>query len=308
MEDRIPGYVIDSKIGEGGMGRIYRAHQEGTGRQVAIKVMAPDQWAVRENRGRFLRESILLSTLRHPNICQLVDSGETEAGRYFFATELLTGETLQQRLFREDLALEKSLDIGIQVARGLEAAHRQGVYHRDVKPANLMLTSGRQVKILDFGLAKLEFAAGVSLRGEVLGTPVYAAPEQLRGEECDFRVDLWGLGVVLYEMISGIVPFPGPDTRSIGKAVLTKKPVGLRKWHPEAPEALERTVHRALAKDREARHGSAEELAEELSEISRWIESGPEDGPPPDLDEGRSERPAGADAPGWIARVRRWLG
>ena len=178
-----------------------------------------------------------------------------------------------------------------------------------MKPANLMIARDGKVKIVDFGLARFDVAAGVSMAGEVLGTPVYASPEQLRAEEVDGRSDLWALGVVLYEMVAGIVPFPGPDARSIGMAVLTKEPAALRDWCPEAPPELASTIGKALAKDREERYDSAETLASDLLEVRRILNT---DQKAPTVEEAEEEVPARSAEElvhgGILSRFRRWLG
>jgi len=266
-DDRIPGYEILEKIGEGAMGLVYRARQQRTGDLVAIKLLPRFLWETTTGKGRFLREAILLSTLRHPNICQLVDSGDTDDGRFFFATELLLGPTLEQRMIREEFSLQKAVSIAMQVAAGLEMAHDVGVIHRDIKPANLIVLSDGTVKILDFGLARLEAAADLSVAGEVMGTATYASPEQLRGESCDAKCDIWAVGVILYEMVAGLVPFPGGNDAEVARAVMHKEPERLDSRRPDAPEALQAIVSTALAKESSDRQESAGQLRGQLEEV-----------------------------------------
>ncbi len=270
-EEHIPGYTVLGKLAEGGMGAVFEARREATGERVAIKLMAPRQWERPELRGGFLREAILLSTLRHPNLCRLVESGECASGRLFVATELMTGQTLERRLVRGGLPVGRALSIATQVAAGLAAVHEAGIVHRDVKPGNVMVLPDGSIKVLDFGLAHLAAALAAAPGETVVGTPHYAAPEQLRGEPTDARADLWSLGVVLYQTLTGDVPYPGAGPREVLAAVEGGAPRPLDAVCPEAPAALQSILDRALARDPEARWPTAEAMRQALEEARRGL-------------------------------------
>ncbi|HYX25261.1 MAG TPA: protein kinase [Thermoanaerobaculia bacterium] len=242
-------YRVLELLGGGGMGVVYKAEDLRLNRTVALKFLPPELTRDPEAKARFLQEARSASVLDHPNICTIHEVGETDEGRLYLAMPAYDGETLRKRIERGPLAVDEATDIAQQIARGLAKAHRHGIVHRDVKPANLMVTSDGVVKILDFGLAKLAGSAAITRTGSSVGTPAYMSPEQARGEEVDHRADLWSLGVVLYEMVAGRRPFRGEHEQAVLFSLLNERPRPLHELRPEAPPELERIVDGLLAKD-----------------------------------------------------------
>ncbi len=242
-------YQVIRRVGGGGMGIVYEAFDTRLQREVALKLL-PREWsrdpAARE---RLVREARAASALDHPNICAVHDVGETEGGRMFIVMAYYEGETLERKLEQGSLTVEQALDFALQVARGLERAHEVGITHRDVKPANVMVTRHGEAKILDFGIAKIAGDAGLTHTGVSPGTPAYMSPEQASGDAVDHRTDVWALGVMLYEMIAGRRPFRADNAAGMIHAILHRQPEPLARWREGVPEALERTLERALAKD-----------------------------------------------------------
>ena len=263
----ISHYVVREHIGGGGMGVVYKAEDTKLERTVALKFLPPELTRDPVAKARFLQEARAASALEHTNICTIHEVDETEDGQLYLAMPAYDGETLKKKVEHGPLPLDEALDYAIQAGQGLAKAHRQGIVHRDIKPANLIVTGDGIVKILDFGLAKLAGAAGLTRAGFCLGTPSYMSPEQARGE-VDQRTDLWSLGVVLYEMITGRPPFRADTDQGIIYALLTEEPEPLRKLRPEAPPELERIVKRMLAKDPADRYGSLDEVLNDLRAVS----------------------------------------
>jgi dienelactone hydrolase len=271
-------FEILDKLGEGGMGVLYRARDSRLGRTVAIKLLRPAVVADPERTRRFVLEARAVSALNHPNIVTIHDIGEDPARGTWIAMECLDGESLRLRLERGRLAVPEALRIAIDVARGLAAAHAAGIVHRDVKPANVMITRSGIVKVLDFGVAKLvgpEGSAADSLAptlsspaatrlGVVLGTPAYMSPEQAEGRPVDPRSDVFSFGALLYEMLTGRRPFDGASELSLLSSILRETPPRVRSLAPEADPRLESLVERCLAKDRDARYPSAQALLPDL--------------------------------------------
>ena len=256
-------YEILRKIGGGGMGVVYSARDTKLGRLVALKFLPP-QWSHDEGaKQRFIREAQAASATDHRNICTIHDIGSTGDGRLFIVMAQYEGQTLKQKLEAGPLEIETAIEIAAQVAEGLTKAHAQGVVHRDIKPGNLIITD-EAVKILDFGLAKFATALQLTIEGSTLGTAAYMSPEQVRGEEADARSDLWSLGVVLYEMLAGRVPFHGAYAEAVAYAIRNETPASLRSQRPVVPEALEQLVFRALHKEPSVRYQSARDLARAL--------------------------------------------
>ncbi len=264
---RIGHYRLLEPLGGGGMGVVYRAEDTHLGRTVALKLLPPELVRDPVAKARFFQEARAASALEHPNVCTVYDAGEADDGRLWLAMPCYDGETLRSRLERGPLPVDEAVDVARQVARGLAKAHKQGIVHRDVKPANLMLTSDGVMKILDFGIAKLAGEVGLTRTGVAVGTPSYMSPEQAFGREVDHRTDLWALGVVLYEMLAGRRPFPGEHAAAVIEGILHREPEPLTKSRPEVPPEVEEIVRRLLAKDSAGRYASAEEVAGDLRSL-----------------------------------------
>ncbi|HKV09793.1 MAG TPA: protein kinase [Thermoanaerobaculia bacterium] len=242
-------YRILELIGGGGMGIVYKAEDLRLARVVALKFLPPELTRDPEAKARFLQEARAASALDHPNICTVHEVGETDEGRLYLSMPCYDGETLRRRIERGPLSIDEATDVAQQIAKGLAKAHRGGIVHRDIKPANLVITSDGVVKILDFGLAKLAGAVAITRTGSSVGTPAYMSPEQARGEDVDHRTDLWSLGVVLYEMVTGKRPFRGEHEQAVLYSILNEKPKTLTEIRTDVPVELEKIVDGLLAKN-----------------------------------------------------------
>jgi eukaryotic-like serine/threonine-protein kinase len=268
-------YEIRSKIGSGGMGEVYAAFDAELGRSVAVKIL-PAEFSADENRkNRFRQEARAASALNHPNIITIYEIGENEHGA-FLVTELIDGGTLREVLKKEKPSLARILKIAEQVANALVAAHSARIIHRDIKPENIMIRRDGYVKILDFGLAKPTVREdddqAKTVPGVVMGSVRYMSPEQARGVSVDERTDIWSLGVVLYEMVTGKAPFSGETTSDTIAAVIYKEPPPVSSLAPEAPAELQRIIRKALQKDREERYQHIKDFALDLKELLYEIE------------------------------------
>ncbi len=277
-------YRILGKLGGGGMGVVYEAEDLKLGRHVALKFIPENLAGDPKSLERFEREARAASQLNHPNICT-IHGIEDNNGHPFIVMEKLEGESLKQCISGHAMDTEKVLDISIQVADALTASHAKGIVHRDIKPANIFLTPGGQVKVLDFGLAKLVHNVGtdsdgvaaensLTAMGVIPGTAVYMSPEQARSEEIDFRSDLFSFGVVMYEMSTGKKPFTGKNSLMTLDAVLHDRPVPPGELNPKVPVELEGIIGKAMEKDRKDRYQSATQMKADLQQLKRETESG----------------------------------
>jgi len=310
-------YRIDARLGDGGMGAVYRAHQLRAGRDVAIKVLHPALSAERGTLERFENEARVIANLRHPNTLKLIDVGRLPDGRVFFVSELVEGETVAELLARGE-PLARTVEILRQVAEALAEAHGRGIVHRDLKPSNIMVErvgTKDVAKVLDFGIAKLADRPGITATGAIFGTPAYMSPEQARGDPIDHRTDIYSLGVLLYRVAAGRMPFGAKSSGALLVKHMTEEPPPPSEVGADVPPALEDLILHMLEKDPADRPESIEEVAIQLArpdllEISSSLDILPGSGPestrasPPDGASGpapASSAPAGSPPPAHFA-------
>src|SRR5215471_2981876 len=279
-------YKIHSLLGRGGMAEVYLAQDRRLGRKVALKLLPLDFTKDKQRLRRFRQEARAASALNHPNIITIYEIGQFNE-QYFIATEFIEGETLRNRLKREKLGMYDALDLSVQAASALAAAHSAGIVHRDIKPENIMLRPDGYVKVLDFGLAKLTERRALGIEHEesatemvntapglLMGTANYMSPEQARGVAIDARSDVFSLGVVIYETLTGHAPFEGNTPSDLIAAILKVDPPPLTKYLERIPSGLQQTVDRALCKDKEQRYESMSDLLGDLKTLKRELELG----------------------------------
>jgi len=280
----ISHYKVLSLVGSGGMGEVYLAEDTGLGRRVALKLLPEDLARDGQRVNRLQQEARAISNLNHPNILTIHEIGQVDS-RHFIATEFIDGETLRQRLNKEPMELGTMLQVAADVASALAAAHAAGIIHRDIKPDNVMIRRDRIVKVLDFGLAKLTPGNAASADtqeptkllvntepGVVMGTANYMSPEQARGLKVDARTDIWSLGAVLYELVTGHVPFEGQTPTDVLSLILQKQPPPIARYAADVPEELERIITKSLVKDRDDRYQTIKDLLIDLQRLRRQLD------------------------------------
>ena len=311
----ISHYRVLRRLGVGGMGEVYEAEDLRLGRRVALKFLSEILTEDPQALERFQREARAASSLDHPNICTIYEIGEF-SGRAYIAMQMLEGQTLRDCIAGRPFDLELTLEMALQISDALEAAHSAGIVHRDIKPANILITNRGQAKLLDFGLAKIALSNGrgaahseekapsatvdvLTTPGSALGTVAYMSPEQALGKELDARTDLFSFGAVLYEMATGVLPFPGQTSAGVFDSILNKPPLPISRINPRVPDELERVINKSLEKDRDTRYQSAAELRADLKRVKRDTDSAKLSASNAQL---RSE-PAGRRRLAWAAAV-----
>jgi TolB-like protein/tetratricopeptide (TPR) repeat protein len=263
-------YKIIEELGRGGMGVVYKAEDTKLKRTVALKFLPPELTHIPDVKDRFMREAQAAAALDHPNICTVYELDEAEE-KTFISMAYMEGQSLRKKLESGPLELDEALRIALQVAQGLQMAHKNGVVHRDIKSANIMVTEDMQAKIMDFGLARMTGGTLITQEGTAMGTIAYMSPEQAQGEEVDHRTDIWSLGVVLYEMFGGQLPFVGEQDQAVVYSILNRKPKPITDLRSEIPVSIGQVVDKALEKNPDERYQQIDELLDDLKSISAGI-------------------------------------
>ena len=277
----IAHYKILEKIGEGGMGVVYKGEDTKLKRTVALKFLPKELVRDEEAKQRFVQEAQAAAALDHPHICTIYEIGEAKPapaeaeGQTFISMALIKGKSLKEKIASEALDPEEALEIAIQVAEGLQEAHEKGIVHRDIKPSNIMLTEKGQVKIMDFGLAKLEWGVDLTKTATIMGTVAYMSPEQAQGEKVDLSTDIWSLGCVLYEMLSGERPFKSVHDQAVLHAILHEKPKPIGSLRKDLPQHLEDILSKCLQKNSKNRYSDMKSLLSDLRAVDREYKSKP---------------------------------
>jgi len=269
IDKLISHYKIIEELGRGGMGVVYKAEDTKLKRNVALKFLPPELTRDPEARQRFIHEAQAASSLDHNNVCTIYEIDETEEGQTLIAMACYEGETLKGKIQRGSLKIEEAIDIAIQVVQGLTKAHERGIVHRDIKPGNILITEDGVVKIIDFGLAKLAGRVKITKTGTTIGTVAYMSPEQSRGQEVDHRTDIWSLGVILYEMVTGQLPFKGEYEQAVVYSIMNEEPEPISGMDTEC----ERIIRKALTKSSEERYQYVEEILADLKSLRKKIEA-----------------------------------
>ena len=270
----ISHYKILEKLGGGGMGVVYKAEDTKLDRTVALKFLPPHLHLDKEAEQRFISEAKAASSFDHPNICTIYDIGKTDEDQLFIAMASYEGETLKKKLEKGPIKIDEAIDIATQIAEGLKKAHQKGIIHRDIKPANIFITNDGLVKILDFGLAKVSSQAQITTMGTTMGTVAYMSPEQTKGEDVDQRTDIWSFGVVLYEMLSGELPFKGDYEQAIIYSILNEEPKAITGIRSSLTLELEQIINKMLSKKINERYASGDNLLVDLQKVSKEIKTG----------------------------------
>ena len=284
---RVGAYELIQPLGSGGMGEVWLARDVRLGRQVALKFLPPEVTRDSARLARFEQEARAASALNHPGVCTILALEDTPDGRRYIAMEYVAGVTLRERISASRILLHEALDIAIQIAAAVSAAHAAGIVHRDIKPENVVLRADGLVKVVDFGLAKLTTASNsdpglptqTSFRtdpGSVVGTVAYMSPEQATGQPVDARADIWALGVVLYEMLAGRSPFSAPSNSETVAAILDRDPAPLARFEPGVPSELQRIVTKALRKERDRRYQTIGDLLLDLKALRDELQREPQ--------------------------------
>jgi serine/threonine protein kinase len=267
-------YKIIEKLGCGGMGVVYKAEDTKLHRTVALKFLPHELTRDKEAKQRFIHEAQAASSLQHHNICTIHDIDETEDGQMFICMDSYDGETLKEKITKGPLKIDETINIAIQIAEGLQSAHEHGIIHRDIKPANIFITKAGEVKILDFGLAKLTGRSIITKMGSTVGTIAYMSPEQTRGENIDHRTDIWSFGIVLYEMLTGELPFKGDYEQAVIYSIINEEPEFISKIRSDVPQQIEKIISKSLNKDYVKRFSAVSEIKEALEHTSEEIKTG----------------------------------